>query len=82
MDEVTLLSYEQVDGESKSNIFKKIDCRATITDFAILLGGIKSNAGYDMNFKNRTGYYWIKSTFLSNVINKDGYDRYNYTNSS
>ena len=42
MDEVTLLSREQIFEDNKLDIFKKIDASATITDFAILLGGFCS----------------------------------------
>ena len=43
MDEVTLLNYEQTFGDNKLNILKKISRRASITDFAILLGGAAGN---------------------------------------
>ena len=73
MNEVTLLSRKQIFGENKLNIFNRINASATITDFSILLGGYYGTS-------RRTGYYWIKSNFFINIINRDGDGRYNETN--
>ncbi len=69
MDKVTLLSREQVFGKDEINIFNKIGRSATITDFAVLLGGFENN-GF--------GYYWIKSDNIYNIINATGYKDYEY----
>ncbi len=70
MDEVTLLSREQIFGENKLNIFKKINNSAKITDFSILLGG------YYSAYNGRTGYYWTKY----NIIDILGCKYYEHTN--
>ena len=70
MDEVTLLSREQIFEDNKLDIFKKIDASATITDFAILLGGFCSI--------KRTGYYWIKMNY--NIVDSSGYKDHEHTN--
>ncbi len=71
MDEITLLSDEQIFGYNKLDIFNKILRKANITDFAVLLGGY-------YNPFDRTGCYWTKSNKY-NVVNSDGNIMYNYT---
>ena len=68
MDEVTLLCDEHVAGKNKLEMLKKIGRKATMTDFAVLLGGY-------YNSYIRTGRYWIK-----HVINNSDYISYKYTN--
>ena len=71
MNEVTLLSDEQIFGYNKLDIFNKILREAKMTDFSILLGGHEC-IGF--------GDYWIKPNFCDNVINEGGSGLYNYTN--
>lgn len=64
MNEMTLLTKDQVSGLNKLEIFKNYGFRSAITDFAILLGGqfeycIYSSEGASL--KNRIGKYWTKT---------------------
>ncbi len=68
MNEVTLLSGEQIFGDNKLDIFNKIEKEARITDFSILLGGY-----YYPSI--RTGYYWIKPNSKYICIDYYGYGR-------
>ncbi len=77
MDEITLLSYEQICGKNRLDIFNKITSRATITDFALLFGG----ATYiDEIFGYRIGLYWIKTNKYNSIINIFGSVEYKPTN--
>ena len=59
MNNITILSNEQIFGEDRLDIFKKYGANATITDFAILLGGF--NVSFGNSLEDRTSYYWTKS---------------------
>ena len=64
MNDMNILSNEQIFGSEKLDIFKKYGTTAAITDFAILLGGGVSNEFYASSGKgliDRTGY-WVSST--------------------
>ena len=65
MSDFTFLTAEQCFGENQLDILKKRGNVATLTDFAILLGGAVS--GYhitnDTSLAGRTGYYWTKSIY-------------------
>ena len=74
MDEITLLSEEQVAGKNALVMFNKTIQGARITDFSVLLGG-----GY-YNSYIRTGCYWIKLNSKYNVIDDFGFRSYKYTN--
>ena len=77
MNEVTLLSDEQVAGKNKLEMFKKINRSATMTDFAVLLGGPIKDGEFEMNLKTRRGSYWIKSNnFIYNYIGTYGWEGY------
>lgn len=70
---ITFLSKDQIEGKSKSKIFKKYGTKAVITDFAILLGGdISDNFYYDneTQLNERTGSYWTNT----NTKYEKGYD--------
>ena len=75
MDEVTLLNEEQILVYNELSILNKINSRAKITDFAVLLGGYY-NTFIEIR---RTGYYWIKSNSKYNIINDYGYKDYDNT---
>ena len=72
MDEITLLNEEQILVYNELSILNKINSRAKITDFAVLLGGYH-NTFIEIR---RTGYYWIKSNSKYNIINDYGYKDY------
>ena len=66
MNEITLLSIEQIFGDEQLDIFRKYGTEAAITDFAILLGGYVSgysHASSGNDLEDRTGYYWTKSSY-------------------
>ena len=65
MDELTLLSREQIFENNKLNIFKKVGCIASITDFALLLGGEYG--------QSETGCYWIKPNEKGNIVDFFGH---------
>ena len=67
MNEVTLLSYEQIFGNNKLDIFNKIEPKAFLTDFAILIGGSTFGTMKYNIFYNR-GNYWTKSNTLNNKV--------------
>ena len=63
--EATLLTKEQVLGDKKLNIFKKIYSKCAVTDFAILLGDYASDedyVDYDNTLKGRTGWYRLSTS--------------------
>ena len=62
MNEITLLSKEQVSGKQKIDVIKKMGTKCAVTDFAILLGAKVSNNYYvsDDNFLNcRTAPWYL-----------------------
>ena len=82
----TLLTMEQIFGNGKKifngqlGIFKKYGTAASITDFAILLGGYVT-AGFGTggnHLKHRNGSYWSKTKDNSNArkVCSDGSDRW------
>lgn len=56
------LKESQVYGPNQSKIFKIIDKKCTLTDFAILLGGCPYEEDY-MELKDRTCFWTIESKF-------------------
>ena len=74
----TLLEQEQIFGKNRLDIFKKYGVTASITDFAILLGGYVT-AGFRTggnDLKHRNGWYWSKDPYGHNasIISYDGFD--------
>ena len=68
MDEVTLLSREQIFGDNKLNIFNKITPQTMITDFSILLGSGVCLSYFGGNKKNQYGNYFTKTNYgYSNI---------------
>jgi len=62
--EITLLTYEQILGKKKLKIFNKIDASASITDFAILLGGEFDFLNFnDSNLTEKTGSYFTETAY-------------------
>ncbi len=82
----TLLTYEQVFGEQKLDIFNKYGTECAITDFSILLGGYVSSdycTSEGKTLKDRTGWWWTKSFDVDNyarVVDENGYRVWNYVN--
>ena len=70
MSNLTFLTEEQCLGKNKIDIIKKRGAKATITDFAILLGGHVSNYHIDNDdsLDGRTAYYWTKSDDSANDV--------------
>ena len=72
----TLLEQEQIFGKNQLDIFKKYGVTASITDFAILLGGyVDGNyktGGNDLEHRN--GWYWSKTPYSNNAraVSYDG----------
>lgn len=61
----TFLEQGQIFGENQLKILKIYGTRCAITDFAILLGGYVSSNSYTSegnSLKNRTGWWWAKSS--------------------
>ena len=67
MDDVLILSYDNLYEENRLNIFKMINPQAYMSDFAIMLGGF-IDSEYKYNIK-KLGNYWI---------NTDSIDEFNY----
>ena len=68
MDEVTLLSREQIFGDNKLNIFNRITPQTMITDFSILLGSGVCLSYFGGNKKNQYGNYFTKTNYgYSNI---------------
>lgn len=66
MSNLTILTMDEIaDRNQQLEIFRKRGTKATISDFAMLLGGQVSN--YNYKLKKRTGSYWTDT----------GYDIYN-----
>ena len=74
----TLLNVEQIRGNGKLidrnrlDIFKKYGVTASITDYAILLGGnVSLNYVTDgCDLENRNGHYWTSNAYEYNNIDK------------
>ena len=69
MFSTTFLTDEQIFGDSKLEIFKKIGSKAAVTDFSILLGAYVSDNYYTdegEELKYRTGWYWTKTQSTTN----------------
>ena len=63
--QATLLSYEQINGNKRLNIFDIFYVKATPSDFAILLGAyiMDNYRTYDnYRLEHRFGYYWTKTS--------------------
>ena len=74
MSKLTILDVNQV---NNLDIFKKYGIKAKISDYAICTGGYVSNkyVNEENSLKNRTGFYWTKTTSGSDkvcVIDSDG----------
>lgn len=82
MIKLSLLEKKQI-----LEIFKNSNAKASITDFAILLGGYVSNDSYTIegyNLMNRAGYYWTQNTNNNEyayVIDSNGAEDWINTNS-
>ena len=74
----TFLTEEQIFGDNQLEILKKYGTKCAITDFAILLRGHVSGADYTsegISRKERTGWWWTKSSDGDNdarVVGTDG----------
>ena len=58
----TFLTQEQVFGEEKLSIFNKYSVEASISDFAILLGGTNTNYIKGVQQNNKVSWWWTKSS--------------------
>ena len=82
--ELDLLEQSQIFGDNRLSIFDKYGTKAAITDFSILLGGYVSSNYYTSegkNLKNRTGWWWTKSSDGDNdarVVDYDGDSNHDY----
>lgn len=78
MSEWTFLTEEQIFGNNQLRILRKYGKKCAITDFSILLGGYVSSNSYTSegnSLKNRTGWWWTKSSDgvnVAQVVNYDG----------
>ena len=69
MDNMTLLTYEQIFGDEQLDIIKKYGTKCAVTDFSILLGNAYSNDTYTNvgeeteDKKERTGWWWTKTSY-------------------
>lgn len=61
MNNISLLSFEQVFGNDKLGVLKRYGLGAPITDFAIFSGGYVDDNPNIYDLKNRRGKYWIIS---------------------
>ncbi|MBR3209370.1 MAG: hypothetical protein IKF82_03785 [Bacilli bacterium] len=69
MNEITLLSKEQVFGKQKIDVIKKMGTKCAVTDFAILLGAVVSRGirmDDDNSLKGRTTEWYLLSS--NNVL--------------
>ena len=65
MNEITLLSEEQVFGKQKIDVIEKMGTKCAITDFAILLDAYVSDdyrVDDDISLKGRTGWWYLSSS--------------------
>lgn len=85
MDNMTLLTYEQIFGDEPLDIIKKYGTKCAVTDFSILLGisyadDIYTNEGKETeDKKERTGWWWTKTSYpgyssSARVVGYDGFD--------
>lgn len=69
MDNMTLLTYEQIFGDEQLDIIKKYGTKCAVTDFSILLGNEISDYTYTNvgeeteDKKERTGWWWTKTSY-------------------
>ena len=82
MTTFTFLKENQAAGVNKLEVFNKKTSKASISDFAILLGGSVSGNNFTSENKlsNRTGKYWIVSIEINNqvrVIQENGFSDLN-----
>ncbi len=70
MHKLTFLEYDQIWKKNRLEIFKKIDAKAVITDFAIVLGGTFFESYKDeIPFSNeKKGYYWTKTGYRESSV--------------
>lgn len=84
MDNMTLLTYEQIFGDEPLDIIKKYGTKCAVTDFSILLGisyadDIYTNEGKETeDKKERTGWWWTKTSYPgyssgARVVDDDGH---------
>ena len=65
MNEITLLSKEQVFGKHKIDVIERMGTKCAVTDFAILLGAFVSDDYHiadDSSLKGRTGWWHLSSS--------------------
>lgn len=58
LDKITLLNINKICGENQLDIFKKFGLRASMTDFARILGGYISVHGSDYTIDNKRSSAW------------------------
>ena len=69
MNDMTILDITQIYGNNQLAFFKRQLTNASITDFALLLGGFSPNYNYcDNKFVNRQGLYWTKTKIDDNLV--------------
>ena len=83
MSEFTFLDEEQIFGDKQLNILRNYGTKCAITDFSILLGGYVSDyyTSEGNSRKDRTGWWWTKSSDGDNatrVVYANGYSYWNY----
>ena len=77
MSDFTILEENQINGDYLE-LFERRLTKAVVTDYAVLLGGYKSNRNYigGDEITGGTGCYWIKTrvrdTGSFHIINEDG----------
>ena len=62
MLDLTFLSEEQIFGDNQLDIIKKYGTKSAITDFAILSGGFVYDTIGGKDLKNRTDWWWTRSS--------------------
>ena len=71
MIDITLPSREELEGEERLELIRKIGPKAAVTDYAILLGYCLANDEYLDNepntLENRTATYWTRTGFSSRM---------------
>ena len=68
MNKITLLENDQLFGDNKLDVIKKMGTKAAVTDYAILTGAYVINSytlDDDSTLKGRTGWYWTKTPYES-----------------